>query len=301
MELRRQRWHVAQLHDEPVVSDEHRDRETPAQEVTRRAAERITKTFSIRVRDTVDYTTTNLQRRVIQNETADPTSYGLRRVFNRINVKVQNLGPNLVWQLYVSNPGAGLARSRFVHFGESQEIASPGEPPAVRPRPTGGLEGGTMTAQLKRNVGKPLTDPMAFIVTLAIPVQPDQEIKAVSIESISDLEHLEKTDYAPSPTGGSEPGLLANGIYTVKLGVWPGDSVAVSVTYQYRWEPSKETMDAWTAERDAALAKFKAAEADAREKALRDQFEREKAMITEKSKIRPRRPTSCASRSAMRR
>jgi hypothetical protein len=81
---------------------------------------------------------------------------------------------------------------------------------------------------------------------------------------------------------------MSNGAYEVKLGVWPGDAESVSVTYQYRWDPSKATMDAWTAERDAALATFAKAEAAAREKALREQFERQKALITERSKIRPR-------------
>jgi hypothetical protein len=257
-------------------------------EITKRASERITKTFSLRVRDTVDFTTTNVQRRVISNKTEKPTSYGLRRVFNRVRVKVQSLGPNLVWQLYVSYPGDGLARSRYVQFAEAQPVARPSEPPAVRPQPTGGVERGTVSAQLKRDTTKPLTDPMAYFVTLKVQVPPDQEILAVSIESITDLEHLGKTDYAPSPSGGSRPGSLQGGVYTIELGVLPGDAESVSVTYQYTWQPSKATMDAWTAERDAALKDFAKAEAAEREKALREQFERQRSLITERSKVRPR-------------
>ena len=92
-------------------------------EVTKRASERITKTFSIKTRDIEDVTTTNLTRRVIKNDSEHPVSYGLRRVLRRVKVKVQDLGPRLVWQLYLRNPGEGLARSRFVHFREAEPIA----------------------------------------------------------------------------------------------------------------------------------------------------------------------------------
>ena len=47
-------------------------------------------------------------------------------------------------------------------------------------------------------------------------------------------------------------------------------------------------LDAWQAEYDAAQQKFRAQEAEAREKALREQFERQRSLITEKSKIRSR-------------
>jgi hypothetical protein len=257
-------------------------------EITKRASERITKTFSLRVRDTVDFTTTNVQRRVISNKTEKPTSYGLRRVFNRVRVKVQSLGPNLVWQLYVSSPGDGLARSRYVQFAEAQQVARPSEPPAIRPKPTGGVERGTVSSQLKRDTTKAVTDPMAYYVTLKVQVASDQEVVAVSIESVTDLEHLGKTDYAPSPSGGSRPGSLQGGVYTIELGVLPGDAESVSVTYQYTWQPSKATMDTWEAERDAALKDFAKQEAAEREKALREQFERQRSLITERSKVRPR-------------
>lgn len=257
-------------------------------EVTKRASERITKTFSLKVRDTTDFTTTNMQRRVLENKTAQPVNYGLRRVFNRIRVKVQDLGPNLVWQLYVSEPGVGLARSRFVHFAEGAPVSHPSEPPGIRPRPTGGVERGTTNAQLKRNTAKSLSDPMAFAVTLAIIVPPDRKITAVSIESVTDLEHLGKEDLAPSPTGASGAGTLATGVYRVDLGVLPGDAESVSVTYQYLFDPSDELIDAWKQEYEAAQTKFRQQDAEDREKALREQFDRSKALIAEKSKIRPR-------------
>ena len=57
-----------------------------------------------------------------------------------MNVKVQDLGPRLVWQVYLRNPGIGLARSRFVHFREAGPITVPDIPPGVPPRPSGGIE-----------------------------------------------------------------------------------------------------------------------------------------------------------------
>lgn len=257
-------------------------------ELTNRAAERITKTFSVRVRDTTDYTTTNIQRRVIKNDTDKPVNYGLRRVFSRIRVKVQRLGPRLVWQLYVSYPGRGLARSRFVHFLESQTVTVPSDPPAIRSRPAGGLDGGNVSAQLKLDNNKPPNDPMRYYVTLSIQVPPDRQIVAVSIESISDMENLGKEDYAPSATGGSRPGTLSNGVYKVDLGVYPGNAESVSVTYQYRYEPSASALQDWQAEYDAAMDKFRQQEAAERQKALEEQFQRSKQLITEKSRIRSR-------------
>jgi hypothetical protein len=260
-------------------------------EVTKRAAERITKTFSLQVRDATDLTTTNLVRRLIKNETATPVNYGLRRVFSRIRVKVQDVGPTLVWQLYVSDPGAGLARSRFVHFMDAVPVASPGDPPAIRPRPEGGVDSGTSSSSVTEDTTKPLADPMRFFVKLVITVPPDRQVTAVSIDSITDLEHLAKDDYAPSPNNNAQrPGVMdpSKGTYTVEIGILPGDAASVSVSYSYTYQPSAAVLAAWQQEFDAAQQKFRQQEADAREKALREQFERQRSLITEKSKIRSR-------------
>ena len=117
-------------------------------EVTSRAAERITKTFKVTTRDVEDITTTNLTRRIIRNDNPHPVSYGLRRVLRRVRVKVQDLGPRLVWQLYVRTPGKGLARSKFVHFREAQPIAVPEVPPGLPPRPMGGTDTGTTSSKV---------------------------------------------------------------------------------------------------------------------------------------------------------
>jgi hypothetical protein len=220
-----------------------------------------------------------------------PVSYGLRRVFNRVKVKVQDIGPAMVWQLYVSQPGAGLARSRFVHFSDHEPIASPGEMPTMPPRPQGGTDTGTTSSMIEADLTKPLGNPMRIFVKLVIPVPPDREITAVSIDSMSDLEHLTKDDPAPSPRNGSQADAkmdATKGTFEVKIAVLPGDAYSVTVNYTYTWQPSKAILDKWQTDVDAAKAKYATQELEAREKALRDQFERQRSLITEKSKVRPR-------------
>jgi hypothetical protein len=255
-------------------------------ETTRRASERITKTFTLRTRDVQDFTTTNLTRRIIKNETQQPISYGLRRVFNRIRVKVQNLGSYLVWQIYIRNPGAGLARSRFVHFLDSDPISAASNPPSIRPRPTGGTDTGTTSSALNwDNTRK------AFYVILVVQTGSDRKVTAVSIDSITDLEGGGKEDYAPSARNDVQWGQSYNAstnTFTASIGVRPGDSRSVSVNYTYSYDAGPALVQAWEDEKKAAEEAFRKAEAEVREKALRDQFDRQKALITEKSKIRAR-------------
>jgi hypothetical protein len=254
-------------------------------ETTRRASERITKSFSVRVRDTTDFTTSNLTRRVIKNESANPVSYGLRRVFNRIKVKVQSMGPYLVWQVYIRNPGAGLARSKFVHFADTTHVAPPSDPPAIRPKPAGGTETGTQSSVVSWS-----SSDQSHYVTLVIPQGADRKITAVRIDSITDMENLTKDDYAPSPRNDIVFGqtITPDAQFQVSIGILRGDADSVSVNYTFTWEPSKAAVDAWDAEKQAAAKQQEQAVAAEREKALREDFERKRALITAKSKIRPR-------------
>jgi len=247
-------------------------------EVTKRASERITKTFSIRTRDLEDVTTTNLTRRVIKNDSNAPVSYALRRVLRRVRVKVQDLGSRLVWQLYVRAPGAGLARSRFVHFREAEPIAIPDVPPGLPPRPRGGTDTGSTSADLQFN------STLGPFVRLVVTVGPDRVATAISIDSITDLEGGGKDDPAPAPRNDLQANKQwdeATHTYTVDIGVLPGDASSLSITYTYAWDPAGVVMDEWEALRAQKVAELTQA-------ALNEQFEREKTLITERSKIRPR-------------
>jgi hypothetical protein len=248
-------------------------------EVTRRASERITKSFTIKTRDFEEVTTTSLTRRVIRNDSPQPVSYGLRRVLRRVNVKVQSLGPRLVWQLYLRDPGAGLARSRFVHFREAEPVSVPEVPPGLDPRPKGGTDTGTTSSDLAWDGTR-----RTYYVTIVVQAGSDRRITAVSIDSISDLEGGGKDDLAPSPKNQLHWGDYfdaASGTYTVNIGVLQGDASSVSVAYTFTWEPSQQVLDAWEQKRQQAVAALT-------QELLNEQFEREKTLITERSKIKSR-------------
>jgi len=254
-------------------------------ETTKRASERITKSFTVKTRSLTEITTSSTTRRVIANPGPKPVSYGLRRVYRRVKVKVQSLGPRLVWQLYVRNPGAGLARSKFVHFMENEPIADPGAPPATKPRPSGGTDTGSTSAALQYDSTR------GYYVTLVVRTGSDRRITAVSIDSITDLEGGGKDDYAPSARNDvqwDQAFDAGTNTFTVNIGVLPGDAASVQVNYTYTYDAGPGLIAAWESERQAAQAAFEKADAEARAKALLEKFEREKALITERSKIRPR-------------
>jgi hypothetical protein len=246
-------------------------------EVTRRASERITKSFGIKVSDTTEVTTSTTTRRVIRNDDEHPVSYGLRRVLRRVNVKVQDLGPRLVWQLYLRNPGEGLARSRFVHFQEAAPISVPDIPPGVPPRPAGGVETDAASTSL-------LYNGTYYYVNIVVKPGDDRDVTGVRIESITDLEGGGKDDKAPAPhnevdLGSSwDPGTRT---YTANIAVKPGDSLPVQVAFSYTWKPSEKVMAAWQKLRDEAAAKIT-------QELLATQFEQQKTLITERSKIKSR-------------
>jgi hypothetical protein len=253
-------------------------------EVTKRASERITKTFSLKTRDIEDVTTTNLTRRVIENKTDQPVSYGLRRVLRRVRVKMQDMGPRLVWQLYIRNPGAGLARSRFVHFREAEQISVPELPPGMPPKPKGGTDTGTTSTDLR--VGTPPTGGQTYFAEIVVQTTADRVITALSIDSITDLEGGGKDDPAPSPRNALQWDKSFNSAthtFKVKVGVLAGDALSVSVGYTYSWEPAPAVLDEWEAERKKRVQELT-------QQLLNEKFEREKALITERSKIRVRPP-----------
>jgi hypothetical protein len=236
-------WQVGASASASFATSSQRSREFSTRrlkEVTKRASERITKSFSI---------------------------------------KVQDLGPRLVWQLYLRNPGDGLARSRFVHFQEAAPISVPDIPPGVPPRPTGGVEADTESTSLRYNSARGL-----YYVSIVVKPGEDRDVTGVRIESITDLEGGGKDDKAPAPhneidLGSSwDPGTRT---YTANIAVLPGDSASVQIAFSYTWKPSDKVMAAWQTLRDEAAAKVT-------QELLAKQFEEQKTLITEKSKIKSR-------------
>lgn len=248
-------------------------------EVTKRASERITKSFSIKTKDSTEVTETSTTRRVIRNEGAAPVSYGLRRVLRRVSVKVQDLGPKLVWQLYLRNPGAGLARGRFVHFRETGPITVPNIPPGMPPRPSGGSETESTSTSIKWDGSHHV-----YYVTIVVKPGADRVVTGVRIDNITDLEGGGKDDLSPAPHNEYDLGSTwdpATHTFTANIGILPGDGASVQVSYNYTWEPSESVLAAWEAQRQAAVAAIT-------EEALTKQFEQNKTLITEKSKIKSR-------------
>lgn len=248
-------------------------------EVTKRASERITKSFSIKTKDSTEVTETSTTRRVIRNEGAAPVSYGLRRVLRRVSVKVQDLGPKLVWQLYLRNPGAGLARGRFVHFRETGPITVPDIPPGMPPRPSGGSETESTSTSIKWDGTRHV-----YYVTIVVKPGADRVVTGVRIDNITDLEGGGKDDLSPAPHNEYDLGSTwdpATHTFTANIGILPGDGASVQVSYNYTWEPSESVLAAWEAQRQAAVAAIT-------EEALTKQFEQNKTLITEKSKIKSR-------------
>ena len=253
-------------------------------EVTRRASERITKSFSIKTRDVTDVTTTSMTRRVIRNDSTVPVSYGLRRLLRRVNVKVQDLGPKLVWQLYLRNPGRGLSRSSFVHFRASGRIFHNESdlPPGAPPKPTGGLE--TESTATSVRIRYVRTFIQVHYVTIVVKTGPDRVIKGVRIDRIMDLGGGRKDDVSPAPLNQYDLGSTwdeSTRTFTADIAIAPGDSSSVQVTFTYTWEPSSTALLAWEHKKQAALVA-------AGEEEYERQFQRRKATITECSKVKSR-------------
>ena len=79
----------------------------------------------------------------------------------------------------------------------------------------------------------------------------------VRIETITDLEGGGKDDRRPRRTTSSiwaRRGTRRRRTYTANIGVLPGDSATVQVSYTYTWVPSESVMAAWEAQRQAAVA-----------------------------------------------
>jgi hypothetical protein len=117
-------------------------------------------------------------------------------------------------------------------------------------------------------------------------VQPgtDRVVTSVSIDSITDLEGGGKDDLAPSPKNDIHWGDNWNSTthtFTANIAILEGDGASVSISYTYAWDPSGPVMKDWETKRQAAVAAIT-------EDLLNQKFDREKALITERSKVKPR-------------
>lgn len=278
-------WNVSGEASADLKTSSQRSREETSRrvtEMTTRSSERITKSFSLKTRDVTEIATTNLTRRVIRNDSEDPVSYGLRRVLRKVQVKVQDIGPSLVWQIYICEPGGGLATSKLVHFREPSDIPQPSIPPGAPPRPQGDTDTGTGSSDVAKNLERN-TD----FVTVQVAAGPGRVVTSVMLDSITDLEGGGKDDQAPSPRPDIAPFDVSSdaetGTYAAKVPIRRGDAGSVSFTYSYSWIPSAAVITAW--EQQVEVLRAQATEALNQQK-----FDREKALITEHRRIRTRPP-----------
>jgi hypothetical protein len=123
-----------------------------------------------------------------------------------------------------------------------------------------------------------------YFVTIVVKPGADRVVTGVRIDNLTDLEGGGKEDEAPAPHNEFDLGSTwdpATQTFTANIAVLPGDSPTLQVAYSYTWEPSESVLAAWEAQRAAAVAKIT-------EELLTQQFERDKQLITEKSKVKSR-------------
>jgi hypothetical protein len=86
--------------------------------VTTKASEKLIKRLTVSTKVATESSSTSSSRRLIRNDTKEPVNYGVRRLYRKDEVRIQDLGSQLAWQTYVANPGRGFAE-------KLQQIASP--------------------------------------------------------------------------------------------------------------------------------------------------------------------------------
>jgi hypothetical protein len=240
---------------------------------TKKSSEILRKSHSLTVKSFTELSERSTIKRTIRNDGDVPVNYGLRRVLRTVRVKLQSLGPRLVWQLYVKRPGERIALSKLVMFREADPVA-PASFPSAPPKPVGGTEAGSQTIAVQGVGGNKF-------IELVLPEDASREYTAVTIDSISDTDP-DKDSTAPGVVEATDAGQQDDADrvwrYTFKV---TGSAKAVNVTYSIHFEPSKEVLDEW---RKQVLGAQQAWEAEQQEAA----FERAKRIILAKSQIRPR-------------
>lgn len=241
-------------------------------ERTRRAAQIVQRSHTLTVRSTTELSDRSTMRRVIRNDSDTPVNYALRRVMRKIRVKVQAIGPRLVWQLYICRPGQRLARSRMVMFREADPVAQPGLPPNAPPRPQGGIENGTQTVQIKNGA-----------IVLSVANSSERTISSLTVDSLFDPSPDGKDARAPVLTGEA-PEAVASGnpqFVAFRIKVNRGTATSATVNFTIYFDPSAAVLAEWEQKVAAARAEWEA-------NGLEQQFERAKRLIEAKSRVPPR-------------
>ena len=190
-------------------------------------------------------------------------------------MKLQSLGPRLVWTTYVPRPGERLALSRMVMYRDATPVA-PSEVPGAPPRPQGGSESGSQTVPVTR-----IEDGSQYRDTISITLHadPSKRFSPPILDAISDAAP-EKDAVPPSVVGPIEEIPGAN-VVTYVLSIHAGSATTVIVSYTRHYEPSEAALLEWNQQVASARATYEASRAE-------EELERSKRLIREKSRIRTR-------------
>ena len=239
---------------------------------TKRAAQTVRRTQKLTIKTQEEVGEEFTSRRVIRNETAEPVNFALRRVQRKIRIKLQEMGPRLVWQLYLCHPGRDLLKSRLVMFRESDPITDPTLVPNAPPRPKAADETGMATVK-----------PVSGTLTLRLPKYEDRDFKALIVHEVTDAAP-EKDAVPPAVTGSGAPVNLEANPIEYKIPVQPGTADQILVSYTVQYEPSAAELNRWTQAVAAARAEYE-------QSRLEEQFERGKRMIDARRRV-PLRPAA---------
>jgi hypothetical protein len=239
---------------------------------TKRAAETVRRTQKLTLKTQEEVGEEFTSRRVIRNETAEPVNFALRRVQRKVRVKLQEMGPRLVWQLYLCHPGQHLLKSRLVMFRESDPITEPDQVPNAPPRPKAVEETGMATVK-----------PISTTVTLRLPKYEDRDFQALIVHEVTDAAP-EKGAVPPAVTGSGAPVDINANPIEYKVPVQPGTADQILVNYTVQYVPSAAEIARWTAAVAAARAEYE-------QSRLEEQFERAKRIIDARRRV-PLRPAA---------
>jgi hypothetical protein len=267
-------WSASASASVDLASSSERARETATKRSvsqTAKSSETIRKTYGFSVRNSSEIVERSTMRRTVRNESDVPVNYGLRRVLRQVRVKLQSLGPRLVWTLYVNRPGDRLATSKLVMFRESTASAV-GDVPGAPPKPQGGSEAGSLTVPVD-------TSSNPDIIVLKLNKDPARDYAPPIVESIVDASPGK--DASPPSVIGPESQAEDPDVISYRIQVKAGSARTVNVSFTRNYQPSTAVIQEWIAQVAAARAAYEAARAE-------EELERAKRLIVAKSRVRPR-------------